>query len=282
MPKERFHLYLADEFLKDCGSGLSPALASGRLAFFIGAVSPDIFFYDFPSFSLSALGDALHDLMVPERLSILVEWIVSRYKYSAEPGNGRLSLSVSASAWTLGLTSHFLLDAAWHPVIDRLSVSTDYCAAKRLSAIECHRLIESELEALRLNGSSAHEKYAEVLRELRRKSRLFEIAALYREMLEFACLRPVPSEKRIVSCFLSQNFFLRLFANATLGRIRDRMLNLPLMRYAGSLVSPARPILPAIFAKTLPPDRNPFSDYFMEQALTLLKVQLPGLAGRLL
>ncbi len=148
--------------------------------------------------------------------------------------------------------------------------------------MECHRLIESELEALRLAGSRAPERYTRLLKDLRGKERLFEIASLYRELIEFTGLGPVPAEKRIVACFLSQNFFLRLFANATLGRIRDRMLDLPFLRYVGSLVIPSRPILPPLFATVLPPDGNPFSDHFMEQALTLLKVQLPALAKRLL
>ena len=282
MPKERFHLYVADEFLNNCGTSLLPATVPDRLSFFIGAVSPDIFFYDFPSCSLSPLGDALHDLMGQERLSIVGDWIDSRRRYAVAPGKGRPALPESASAWALGLTCHFLTDAAWHPAIEQLSTSTDYCAAKRLSSLECHRLIESELEALRLAGSWARERYTGLLKDLGRRERLFEIASLYRELLEFAGLGPVPADKKIVNCFLSQNFFLRLFANATLGSIRDRMLDLPLMRYVGSLVTPSRPILPPLFSISLPPDRNPFSDLFMELALTLLKVQLPALAKRLL
>jgi hypothetical protein len=281
MPKERFHLYLADEFLKNCAGSLSPAAVSDRLSFLIGAISPDIFYYDFPSFSLSPLGDVLHNIMGPERLSIVGDWIESRPGYAGRPGKNRLPLSETASSWTLGLTCHFLIDAAWHPVINELSVSLEFCAAKRLSSLECHRLIESELEALRMAGSRVHEKYTGLLKNLRGGERLFEIASLYRELLEFVGLGPVPADKRIVNCFLSQNFFLRLFANATLGRLRNRMLNLPLMRYAGSLVTPALPILPALFASAPPPGRNPFSDFFMEQALTLLSVQLPALAKRL-
>jgi hypothetical protein len=282
MPKERFHLYLADEFLKNHGSSLLPAAVSSRLPFLVGALSPDIFYYDFPLFSLSPLGDALHDLMSEERLSIVGDWMESRPVYAGTPDERRQPSFGSASAWTLGLTCHFLLDAVWHPAINRLSVSTDYCLEKRLSSLECHRLIESELEALRLTGSHRQEKYAGVLKDLRGRERLFEIASLYRELLAFASLGPVPPETRIVNCFLSQNFFLTLFANATLGRMRNRMLNLPFMRYLGSLVIPALPVLPVLFADGMPPERNPFSDLFMERAFTLLKLQLPVLAKRLL
>ena len=157
----------------------------------------------------------------------------------------------------------------------------NYCVAKGLSTIECHRLLESEIEALRLTGPRSLE-YSGILKELRRRDRLFQIATHYRRFLEFAGLGlPVPTEKRIVDCWLSQNFFLRLFANATLGKLRDHMLNLPIMRYLGSLVTPVRPILPPLFARTFPKDRNPFSDYFMEKALRSLRTQLPALAKRL-
>jgi hypothetical protein len=291
MPKERFHLYLADEVLNSCGSGLSPAAVSGRLAFYIGAVSPDILFYEFPSFSLSPLGDSLHDLMDLEGISIIGDWRESgrgdtgrkpsRVCHDTAAGPNGCGLSASAFAWALGFACHFLADAAWHPVINELSASMDYCAAKRLSEIECHRLLESELEALRLAGARAHERYARLLRELRRRDLLFEIASYYRQFLAFTGLGPIPTDEKIVKCYLSQNFFLRLFANATLGKLRDRMLDLPFMRYLGSLVTPARPILPPLFQLTFPQDRNPFSDYFMEQALTLLKVQLHALAKRL-
>jgi hypothetical protein len=278
MPKERFHLCLADEFLKKHGKSLSYAFVSDRLSFLIGAVSPDIFYYDFPSFSLSPLGDALHNVMDLEGLSKIGDWIESRVGYERAPER-----NATASAWAFGLTCHFLLDEVWHPAINELSVSTDYCAAKRLSFIECHRLIESELEALRLVESSrATEECAGLLRDLGKKERVFEIAWLYRELLGFVGLGQVPTAKRIAGCFLSQNFFLRLFANPTLGRLRNRMLDLPLMRYAGSLIVPSKPVLPSLFASALPPDLNPLSDVFMEQAITFLNVRLPVLAKRLL
>jgi len=165
MPKERFHIYLADEILSSWPGRALPATVSDRPAFHIGAVSPDIFYYDFPSFSLSPLGDALHNLLDREGTSIIGDWVQGntamerqgdgeRGFVSASPRN---LVPTSVSSWSLGFACHFLADAAWHPLIEDLSESMGYCAAKRLSKIECHRLLESEIEALRLPGSRSLE-----------------------------------------------------------------------------------------------------------------------------
>ncbi len=281
MPKERFHIYLADEVLNSCAGCASSAAVSDLPAFHIGAVSPDIFYYDFPSFSLSPLGDALHSLLDREGTSIIGDWVQGERAHAAIKPLSHHHVSTSTSSWSLGFASHFLADAVWHPLIEELSQSTSYCSVKGLSTIECHRLLESELEALRLSGLRSLE-YTGLLKEIARRDRLFNLATHYRRFLEFARLGlPVPTEEKIVKCWLSQNWFLRLFANTTAGKLRDRMLDLPLMRYLGSLVAPARPILPPLFARTFPPDRNPFSDYFMTKALTSLRAQLPALVKRL-
>ena len=184
--------------------------------------------------------------------------------------------------WALGFACHFLADAAWHPVINALSRSMDYCGRKRLCEIECHRLLESEIEAHWLARTSAPQRYNDLLKDFERdRNRLFEIASSYRRFLEFAGLGAGVTETRILRCYLSQNFLLRLFANRMLGRKRDSMLDLPLARYLGSLITPARPVLPALFSQTFPEDLNPFSDFFMERALTSLNLQLCGLAERL-
>ncbi len=275
MPKERFHLFLADELVESCEDIPPIDEINGRAArpqgtaFFIGAISPDIFYYDLPSFSLSPLGDALHGLMDREGISPIREWIAQT----------RASRK-SSVLWALGFACHFLADAAWHPVIDALSISIDYCVGKGLSKIECHRLIESEIEALWLPRSRAPERYSDLLRDFRKdRGLLFETASIYRGFLDFAGLGAGVSEARILRCYMSQNLLLRLFANRMLGRKRDSLLNLPAARYLGSLITPARPVLPALFAHTFPEELNPFSDFFMEQALTSMKRQLRALAG---
>lgn len=273
MPKERFHIYLAGEVLESCADLFPPA---DRMAFFTGALSPDIFFYDVPSFSLSPFGDALHAFMDREGISAIADWI-----QNGPRGNHGGDSSRTRVAWALGFACHFLTDAVWHPVIDELSGSLGCCAAWRLSPIECHRLIESELEALRLAGPGAKKKCNLILKRMRGRAGLLDVASHYGAFLEFAGLVPVPERKKIVKCYLKQNRFLALFSNPLLGVLRNLLLEFPGARFLGSLVTPARPVLPYSFSHTLPPDRNPLSDYFMEHALTLLKEQLPALAQRL-
>ncbi|MGA2400102.1 MAG: zinc dependent phospholipase C family protein [Syntrophobacteraceae bacterium] len=275
MPKERFHLYLADELLNGCAGSLKELGTSRSVEFFIGTISPDIFFYDLPSFSLSPLGNALHDLVDRQGISPIGDWIAQTRPLSK-------TASAERVLWALGFACHFLADAAWHPVINGLSGSMDYCGGKRLSEIECHRLLESELEALWLARSRTPQRYTDLLKDFGRdRDRLFEIASNYRRFLDYVGLDAGVSETRILRCYLRQNLFLRLFANRMLGRHRDRMLDLPYARYPGSLITPARPVLPALFSRTFPEERNPFSDYFMEQALTSLKANLCAFAERL-
>ncbi|MGA2027146.1 MAG: zinc dependent phospholipase C family protein [Syntrophobacteraceae bacterium] len=284
MPKERFHLYLADELLNRCAGSLpsneihSPSTHERTPAFSIGAISPDIFFYDLPSFSSSSLGNALHHLMVREGISIISGWI-------AQTCSPIKSVQASTVLWGLGFACHFLTDALWHPVINELSGSRlvrDYIGVKRLSRIECHRLLESELEALWLARSRAPQRYDEFLKDFKKdRGRLLEVASSYRRFLEFAGLSAGVSERRIVKCCLSQNFLLRLFASRMLGGKRDLLLSLPPTRALGALVTPVRPVLPALFSHALPEDRNPFSDYFMEHALISLEADLCSLAKQL-
>jgi len=359
MPKERFHLYLADELLKRCtevpnaaqtGAGTGPEDAtafSPRLSlsslqprsrssrwFYAGVISPDIFFYDLPSFSLSPLGDALHDLLDREGISVIYDWIAqtsssgtdAQARTNVDKADTKKGLTeketVSEAApeervsWAIGFACHFLTDAAWHPVINELSKprlgkeveTADRRATNRFlpfvagvrrtkghlasgsslpaagycsSQIECHRLLESELEALWLARSPTPAKYGELLEDLRHRGLLLQIASHYVRFLEFVGLNAEVSSRRITKCFLWQNFLLRLFANKMLGRKRDLLLPLWPTRFLGVLVTPVRPVLPAWFSGALPEDRNPFSDYFMERATTSLESRLCAFVKRL-
>jgi len=349
MPKERFHFYLADEVLSRCRDSLpcevySEATGPQSLMFSIGAISPDIFFYDLPFFSLSPLGDALHDLVERKTISIIFDWIAHTRTSETGPrisektpgptdpiprSAGKPTSVAGKILWGLGFASHFLADAAWHPAIDELSRSRSWTGAasrepragnvtesvsfpppasrspffavlRRTSETERHRLLESELEGLRLAGSPAAQKYDDLLKEFARdRRRIFEIASSYRRFLEFVGLssqggppaRPGSRagvsplhgaevlENRIVRCFLLQNFLLRLFANRTLGGRRDRLLSL--WPFLGVLVTPVRPVLPALFSSVLPRERDLFSDYFMERSLACLELHFCALAQRL-
>jgi hypothetical protein len=151
-------------------------------------------------------------------------------------------------------------------------------------------LLESELEVLWLAGLPTPGKYGELLEEFKKdRELLLEVASYYLEFLEFSGISsragPVPaievSVRRIVRCFLWQNFLLRLFSSRILGRKRDRLLSFPPTRFLGVLVNPVRTVLPPLFSRSLPEDRNPFSAYFLEHALTSLQRHLCGSAAPL-
>ncbi len=276
MPKERFHIYLADQLVK--GGEIRPPVLFDIPAFFIGAVSPDIFYYDPPFFSLSALGDWLHSLIERDGIATIYDWIS---KKPFEEANAE------AISWALGVACHFMADALWHPLIEELSdggLDGIYSGSQRLTPVERHRLIESEIEAFWLAKSCEAKKIDYLPSDFGgKRGRLLEIASHYRRFLEFAgaaaparfSTAPAPlaglSERRIVRCFLWQNFLLRLFANRTAGGGRDLLLSFPPTRFVGALVDPVRPFLPALFARRVPEESNPFSDSFMNRALSSFK-----------
>jgi hypothetical protein len=343
MPKERFHLYLAGEVLTECRQYLPSEVYRGvawrrDLSYYIGAISPDIFFYDLPFFSMSPLGNALHDLVGRWSVSIISDWIIrtssstsgmtNSISEARPPASGESAVRryPSSLSWGLGLATHFLADAIWHPTIEELSRSGSLMEAaltqpgakqasrmlprfpftmKRPGRIcrtetDCHRLIESEIEALRLPGSAAAQEYNELLRELvRDRGRLLEIASFYRGLIEFTGLLAedeVPDrprmqagvspymrddvlERRIVRCFVIQNLLLRLFANRTLGRLRNRLLSL--WPFLAALVTPERPFLPESLSRVLPDECNPLSEHFFERSLAYLDLEFCEFAQRL-
>ena len=276
MPKERFHIYLAERLVRECE--FRPPISLDRAAFFLGAVSPDIFYYDLPLFSLSPLGDWIHCLLDRCGIGIIFDWIAKR---PIDAANG------PAISWGLGLACHFLVDALWHPLIEELSAAglgEVYRGAERLSLIERHRLIESEIEAFWLPKTSGDRLSDSVSLDFGGKwDRLLATASHYRSFLEFAGFAgqggfssaPVPgaglSRGRIAWCLLCQNFFLKLFANRTLGGKRDQLLSFGPTRFLGALLAPAHPMLPVLFARSMAENRNPFSDAFMQRAVGCLK-----------
>ena len=75
------------------------------------------------------------------------------------------------------------------------------------------------------------------------------------------------SERRIARCFLCQNYLLRLFANRDWAA-EGTFCSLFSDALSGGPCPPARPVLPDLFARAIPEHRNPFSDSFMNGALT--------------
>ncbi len=276
MPKEGFHLFLAHKLIDPGGGAIPAPVTRERQAFLIGSLSPDLFFYDFPTFSLSALGNSMHGLMERSGIAPIEEWIVhiSKTQNAAAPG----SCTAGRLAWALGFASHFLADGIWHPVINDLSGSLGFCREQGLSEEDCHRLLESEMEAFWLGRAGMGCFYVPLLNRFREdREWLLEIASYYRGFLRFAGLEGAPTEKKILQCCLKQNFLLRLFANPVLRRRRDRLIFFRPARYIGALVVPERPML----SGRLPGDRDLFSEEFMKKSLISLKTRFSGLAERL-
>lgn len=269
MPKERFHLLLTDLYRSRKSIARAGKAGDEWPVASIGAISPDIFFYDLPGFSLNSLGDSLHDLMARNGLDPILSWL----------GSG--SSAQRAKLWALGFACHFLADAIWHPIIDDLSGSLGSCKRNRLTTTDCHRFIESEMEGFWLPKIGRPGGYIDLLDTFRGdREWLGGIASVYRQFLEYAGLK-APSEGKILRCFLNQNFLLRLFANKMLGRHRDSLLLMRPTRYLAALVTPAHPILP--FS---PPPENQtvldlFSDEFMQGELTSLSALLSDFEERL-
>lgn len=276
MPKEGFHLFLAQKLIDLCGGTIPAPVMRERQAFFFGSLSPDLFFYDFPTFSQSALGNSMHCLMERSGIAPIEEWIVhnSKTESAAAPGSG----TDRRLAWALGFASHFLADDLWHPVINELSGSLGFCVEQRLSEEDCHRLLESEMEAFWLGRAGMGCFYAPLLNRFREdREWLLEIASYYREFLRFAGLEGAPPEKKILQCCLKQNFLLRLFANPVLRKRRDRLIFFRPARYIGALVVPEGPML----SGRLSGERDLFSEEFMEKRLISLKTRFSELAERL-
>lgn len=233
MPKERFHLLLIDQYLSRqsiAGAGRVPL---DSLAMDIGAISPDIFFYDFPFFHLNSFGNSLHALMARNGISPILDWLASS------------PVDTKAKSWALGFACHFLADASWHPFIDDLSGNLAFCKGKGLPPGDCHLFLESEMEGFWLPKLGSPGGYVDLLHTFQKdRRRLGSIASIYRQFLAYVGLRP-PSKGRIVRCFHSQNFMLRLFACKVLGKRRDLLLAMRPSRYLASLTVPARPVLPS-------------------------------------
>ncbi len=285
MPKEVFHLFLADRCFNSGKTNpqCDNFVHKWSLPFFLGAVSPDIFFYDLPSFRLDQLGNRLHDFIGRYGIDPVHEWLAKDAKL----------LPPAAFAWGLGFASHFLADATWHPVIDELAVSLDFCGKRKISPLGCHRLVESELESywIRQGGGAGYVsgpdgapgKYIGLLKRFRGDKDLFgNISSIYRLFLARTGLAPLPGQAGIKRCFLNQNFLLRIFENRALGRRRDSLLATRATLYPAVLIVPERPVLPSGPLLDVPVGRNPFSEEFMRDGLAFLTSRLSGFAERLL
>lgn len=262
---------LADEYLR-VSKTLPRIMRGERLAFFLGAVSPDIFFYDFPSFTLTTLGNRLHRLMESEGLSPIHNWLADE----------RRKLPAEAFAWGLGFASHVLADSLWHPAINEMSGHLETGGGRNLSKMGCHRLVESEMEAYWFPRRGVEDGYLNLMKWLvEDRGWMGRMASVYRLFLRHTGLEPLPSEIRIRRCFLIQNRLLRMFSKPVFGKQRDRLLGSRAGRYFGSLIVPAVPVLRPGSHIGVPANRDPFSNEFMNSSFISLSKRLAGFEGQL-
>ena len=216
MPKERFHILLAEEVLATGRVALPDERA--RFSFRLGAISPDLFFYDFPLFALSGFGNRLHDLLHESGME------------TAQRAFAMLGpLPPASAAWLLGFSCHFLADSIWHPVIDDMTESRYApCARRGLEDLDCHRWIESELEACWIPLLGPRDGYRGVLREfLAKREWTRDCMEFYGRMLIGAGLAGVPQTRRIERCLRAQVKSLLFFSSRWPGAAQDRLLKNP-------------------------------------------------------
>jgi hypothetical protein len=257
MPKERLHLLLAEEVLRNLRSSgaLRPFSTQERHAYLLGAIWPDHLFYDLPSFKLRAVGRALHALEGPRGLPVLKHWLEEQER-----------LSDGVEAWVLGLACHFLSDHFWHPLINRLSHPPfGPCASLGLKPGDCHHYIESDLEAFWLDRRGPQGGYIPLLKQLCGGSPLVDrLIRSFCELLKALNITPVPPAPRLHRCLRWQNVLTRQFAHEAWGKKRRLLLRHRSTQPLGVLIVPEPSDLlefahrgeesPYPFAKLIDPD----------------------------
>ncbi|HOI94683.1 MAG TPA: zinc dependent phospholipase C family protein [Syntrophobacter fumaroxidans] len=276
MPKERYHLMIADRCFDAMRASrtLPVSLHAHRFAFRLGSISPDTLFYDLPFFFFSDTGRALHRFAARAPLGA----------FAARLDGRQTSLRNEGLAWVLGMASHFLADELYHPVINRLAHPERGFCPPKLSAGDCHHWVESEMEAARLSLSAPPDGYAAFLREATRRSAVARISGFLHEFLKWSGAAPrAPGAGRIRYCLFWQASLLRVFAHAAAGRNKSLLMGHRATSYAGALIVPPLPVLPAVLERTgrAEPDLLAFfSDEFFDSAVNLLSGRLSELAAR--
>jgi hypothetical protein len=234
LPKERFHLLLADKSLSILASQAAspPATERQRWAYFLGAISPDALFYDLPFFRLSFLGTALHRLEGLSSLKFL----------SSVLNDCTKELTPEAGWWFLGVAGHFLADGFWHPIIEKISESgCCFYEGFSLSKRECHHWLESELEGFWLHRAGPPDAYRLLLKGFAGRTRMREeCIRCFRMILMRLGLTEVPDAKQMDRCFSWQAFFLRQFSLPIWSKMRNLLLQFSATRFYATLIVPEK------------------------------------------
>lgn len=276
MPKERTHLLLAERTLPLLKStqGGSPCGETLPSPFYLlGAIMPDLLFYDLPSLTLSSLGSVVHEFEGERGLAFFRNWL------REEPHHRNFD------AWSLGMVNHFGADGLWHPLIAQLSTSPrSPCPDLRLPARECHHWIESEIEAHWLRHYHPQTGHVSLRSSFRSAEGVIEDGVcFFREFLRRAGFPGVPSRKRIKRCLLWQCFLLTQFGHPLWAKCRPRLLKSKIGRYLGALIVPSLPSLPHLLASRDPGGsrhQNPFAADFLERTTESLAIFMEELSLR--
>jgi hypothetical protein len=282
MPKERFHLLLAEHCLPILSAlpEPSPTTSEQRLAYLLGAISPDALFYDLPAMRLSSLGGTLHRLEGLSGMAFLAS-VISECKRDLTPETGM---------WLLGVAAHLLADGFWHPIIERIAAFRGCLHARiEMSRTQCHHWLESELESFWLSRSGPTGAYRELLAGFARPNRTREeCIRCFRMLLGRLESVAVPDENRISRCLSWQAFLLHQFSLSGWARWRNYLLRFPPTRFWGTLIVPNHSALAApSAARPHGGDsggtacEDPFSDTSMARSVSFLVSHLPSLAALL-
>lgn len=233
MPKERFHLLMAEEILGALTSSGAIRLLSPqeRHAWLLGAIWPDHLFYDLPTFRMKRIGRALHVLEGADGLPILGQWLRTRPNPTGE-----------IEAWALGLASHFVVDRLWHPFINRLiRPPFDACTPLALKPRDCHHFIESDLESYWLKRRGPTDGYLPLLTQLHHgEARLARLLPSFQSLLRALRISPDPSPSRLTRCLHWQNLLTRRFADRRWVQKRRLLLRYQSLQPLGALIVPDR------------------------------------------
>jgi hypothetical protein len=232
MPKERFHILVADETLKRIESTGTQTFLSEeeRLAYLLGSISPDVFFYDLPTFGFSRLGGCLHRFEGEVGAAFFKAWL-------REEGR---SIPSDMRAWMMGFVSHLLTDAFWHPHIRAFSdPPSSICNGYRLSSRCCHHWLESELESHWLTLMGPPDRYASLLRRFWKTTHVkARYVSYFRKFLLRADFEEAPGEARIRRCLFWQVLLMRQFAHPLWANWRLWLLGKKKANYLGALIVP--------------------------------------------
>lgn len=228
MPKERFHILLAEEAFRLIASPGRRDASTGQ-DHLLASILPDMFFYDLPTFKLGSYGRSLHRFEGRGAVEFCLEWL-------RQDGD---HLEMAQKHWMFGFAGHFLADGLLHPLINRNCHR--FGKDLKLTSTACHHWLESELEAYWLAAIGPADGFLGLLAKLASQpEKVTAILGFLRRFLIRAGLSPMPSEAAMRRCLGWQARLLRLFAHPRWTRIRPWLMRFPPTQYFGVLLAPPK------------------------------------------